>query len=97
MGLAGAGRSIDIEEVPVSPVREHQGKSIGHFVAAADDEIVKTVTGVYRKIEDHLHGQKSLPCGPSGTGLPKWRYADLVAIRPRGVRLRKPCWIRKGS
>ncbi len=28
---------------------------------------------------------------------PKWRQARAVATRPRGVRCRKPCWMRNGS
>ena len=36
-------------------------------------------------------------CSPSGMASPKYSYAWRVATRPRGVRSRKPIWIRNGS
>jgi hypothetical protein len=55
MRLAGTGRAIDIEEIPRSSLRQHQGEPKSHFIAAADNEIVETVSGVYRKIKNQLH------------------------------------------
>ena len=42
-----------------------------------------------------VHGVSSnRPCLPCDGVTPRWRYAAMVAMRPRGVRCRKPCWIR---
>ena len=33
----------------------------------------------------------------AGAARPKCAYAERVATRPRAVRIKKPCWMRKGS
>ena len=98
MCFAGTGRTVDVEEVFRPPwVSQHQGETVGGFVAATDHEIVETVPGGDGEVEYLLHGQKSFPWGDSGAMRPKCSYAALVATRPRGVRFKKPFWIRNGS
>src|SRR3984957_1613117 len=50
---------------------------------------------------EHPHCGSSNSCRValtrSGALRPKCRYAVRVTMRPRAVRIRKPCWMRKGS
>src|SRR6266545_3740477 len=97
VGFPGAGGAVYVEEAMGGVLRKHQGEAVGRLVAATDHEIVETIARLNRKIEYHLDGQNSLPCGPSGQARSRWRYAARVTILPRGVRLRNPCWIKNGS
>src|SRR4029450_6282663 len=45
----------------------------------------------------HSEGKRSAAAPGVGGVSPKCRYERAVATRPREVRCRKPCWIRKGS
>jgi hypothetical protein len=62
---------MDEEEIFRIISGQEFGELKRRFVAAADNEICEAEFCVYREIEDKLHRQNSLPCGPSGKILAK--------------------------
>src|SRR5580698_8493182 len=71
-------------------------------VGVVDDRAAVRILPVdARPPGEHPHCGSSNSCSValarSGALRPKCRYAVRVTMRPRAVRKRKPCWMRKGS
>ena len=71
---------------------------VGVLVVNAHREARRVASAGGRRLRRaRLTGTGPAAAPRPGGARPKWRYASAVAMRPRGVRCRKPCWIRYGS
>src|SRR2546427_8054634 len=94
--LAEQAREVDagrIEKLAARALHEREVLGVEHDTAGVG------VLEVHpdRNPEWALQWSDSRSRAAAGATMPKWRYAESVAVRPRSVLCREPCWMRKGS
>ena len=79
-------REIDARLVQQLAARAlHEGEVLGMVHHAARVGVLVVHADGNFQLSDKRSGEAAAPCGAT---IPKWRYADSVAMRPRGVRCR---------
>src|SRR5262245_48571193 len=103
VGRMALGLHDDMLFAILSPILRrppHQSPRIVECVTVVNPKLhgaqTKTAVGLATTMLGHVRPEIRVIC-PGTIGQPKCSYASRVATRPRGVRCKKPFWMRNGS